>query len=93
MANSDNGNHETLLKFPCEFPIKAMGLANEEFEKTVLSIISQFAEIPREDAIHSRHSKNKKYCSLTVTILATGQEQLDKIYQALTAEKSVLVAL
>ncbi|HEV2524727.1 MAG TPA: DUF493 domain-containing protein, partial [Gammaproteobacteria bacterium] len=30
---------ETLINFPCQFPIKIMGLANDTFEGIVIAIL------------------------------------------------------
>ncbi len=84
---------DTLLEFPCEFPIKAMGPANIEFEALVVGIIRKHYPQLGEAAVTSRYSKDKNYISMTVTITATSKEQLDSIYQDLTDEERVLIAL
>lgn len=80
-------------KFPCDFPIKALGLANEEFEKAVLSIILEHVPNLSENSIRTRLSKDGKYLSMTITIHAKSKAQLDRIYLDLTACEVVLVAL
>lgn len=85
--------NESLLKFPCAFPIKAMGLDNLEFETAVLEIIRKHASDLAEGALQYQRSKENKYLSITVTITAEHQEQLDAIYYDLTAHPLVLVAL
>lgn len=86
---NDNG----LLDFPCSFPIKIMGRANDEFEILILSIIRKHSPDIGESAISVRHSKEGTYMSITATINAQSKEQLDDIYRELTAEKSVLMVL
>lgn len=84
---------ESLLQFPCEFPIKAMGRMADDVEQQVLRIIRQHApEVPAQ-AVHTRPSKNEKYLAITVTIQATSRAQLDAIYQDLTRCQAVLMAL
>jgi putative lipoic acid-binding regulatory protein len=83
---------ETLLQFPCEFPIKAMGFG-PDFETLVVGIIRQHAPHFGEGAVASRPSKGGKYMAVTVTIQAESRAQLDAIYRALTACPDVLVAL
>ncbi len=93
--------NETLLEFPCEFPIKAMGKAENSdgggdelpFDALVVSLIRKHAPDIREGAIKTRPSKNGNFISVTVTITATSKAQLDAIYYDLTAEKRVLMAL
>jgi putative lipoic acid-binding regulatory protein len=87
------GDNEILLEFPCDFSIKAMGLANNEFELLVVDIVRRHTKELRENAVCSRPSKNGKYCSITITIQATSKKQLDTIYQELHDTGKVLMAL
>jgi len=84
---------ETLLKFPCEFSIKAMGLATPDFDALVVEIVRVHAPDITEGAVRSRPSKGGKYVSVTVTINATSKHQLDTIYQALTEHERILMSL
>ena len=84
---------ETLLEFPCQFPIKAMGLSCDAFEIAVLEIINRHVSDLGEGAINSRASKNGKYTSMTITINAQSKQQLDDIYMDLTACEHVHMAL
>ncbi|HEB81277.1 MAG TPA: DUF493 domain-containing protein [Gammaproteobacteria bacterium] len=84
---------ETLLEFPCQFPIKAMGLSCEAFEIAVIEIINRHVSDLGEGAINSRASKNGKYTSMTITINAQSKQQLDDIYMDLTACEHVHMAL
>lgn len=86
-------SEETLLEFPCRFPIKAMGKADVEFDLLVLEIIQQHATAPEKTKMTSRPSANGKYLAVTVHIEATSKVQLDNIYRALSAHPLVLVAL
>lgn len=84
---------ETLLSFPCEFPIKAMGLNRADFDIQVVEIVTRYcANIP-EGAINSRLSKGGKYIAVTITISAHSKQQLDAIYQDLSDAEAVLMAL
>ena len=84
---------DTLLEFPCDFPIKAMGLADDRFEALVVSLVRKHAPDLGEGAVRSVDSKGGKYLSVTVTVRATSREQLDNIYRELTACEQVLMAL
>ncbi len=84
---------ETLLEFPCEFPIKAMGLACDELEVAVIEIINRHVEDLGEGALSMRPSKNGKYTAITITITARSKQQLDAIYIDLTACEHVSIAL
>ncbi len=84
---------ETLLEFPCDFPVKAMGLACDELEIAVIEIINRHVEYLAEDALKMRPSKTGKYTAITITITASSKEQLDAIYIDLTACEHVSIAL
>jgi len=84
---------ETLLEFPCRFPIKAMGQDDGNFEALVVELVRRHAPDLGEGAVASRASQGGKYLSVTVTVTATSREQLDNIYRELTACEQVLMAL
>jgi putative lipoic acid-binding regulatory protein len=88
-------NKETLLEFPCRFPLKAMGKADGGFEAIAVQIARKHAGLwPGEaEPVISRPSKTGKYISVTIVIEATSQAQLDAIYQDLTDCPEVLMAL
>ncbi len=88
-----NPMSETLLTFPCRFPIKAMGLACEEFETLVLDTLLQHLETHSMPEIHSRPSRDGKYQAVTVTFTATSKAQIDAMYQALHAHERVVMVL
>jgi len=84
---------ETLLEFPCQFPIKAFGLSGETLEIAVLEIVNRHVDDLAENAIKTNASKNAKYTSITVMIRATSKKQIDNIYLDLTACEHVVMAL
>lgn len=84
---------ESYLGFPCDFPIKVMGKTHKDFEATILTIIRKHSPDLGEGAISIRHSRAGTYISMTVKIPAKSKEQLDNIYQDLTAERLVLMVL
>jgi putative lipoic acid-binding regulatory protein len=84
---------ETLLKFPCDFPIKVMGKAEPGFEAMVVELISRHAPGIMETAINSRSSRGGKWVSITVTLRAESKAQLDAIYLDLSANEKVVMAL
>lgn len=89
-----NSDTETLMKFPCQFSVKAMGLAShDDFEALVVEIVSSHVADLDTGASRARASKNGKYLSVTVTFQATSKAQLDAIYYALTEHQDVLMSL
>lgn len=84
---------ETLLEFPCEFPIKIIGTADCDLDTLVFSLVRPHAPDLGEGAIRRRTSSKGRYQSITVVINAQSKAQLDAIYRALTASEHVLMAL
>lgn len=84
---------ETLLEFPCKFPVKAMGRDEDGFEALVTNIILAHAEKYIDEPVKINPSSSGKFISVTVTIEAHSKAQLDKIYQDLTDCGQVLMAL
>lgn len=84
---------ETLLEFPCDFPLKIMGETREGFAAAIVEVVLRHA--PDFDAaqLEMRASSGGKYLSLTCTVNATSKLQLDNLYRELTAHPWVKVVL
>ncbi|MBC7756796.1 MAG: DUF493 domain-containing protein [Bdellovibrio sp.] len=93
MAEHNDDITETLIEFPCDFPIKVMGETHEDFASEIIKTIQK--KLPSFDAtkIEMRGSTGGKYISLTCTVHVTAKPQLDDIYRALTAHPMVKFAL
>jgi len=92
-ADGQDSPRETALEFPCEFPIKMMGRDEPAFHEAVREIVGRHVPDVGEDAYRSALSRKANFISLTVTIMATSQQQLDSIYEELSAREEILVAL
>lgn len=84
---------ETLLEFPCDFPLKVMGATRDGFAQAIVEVVLKHA--PDFDAakVDMRPSKAGNYLSLTCTIRATSKPQLDALYGELTAHPWVKIVL
>lgn len=84
---------EVELNFPCQFPIKVVGAASEEFELQVCEIAKRHDPAFSDKALSRNQSRSGKYHSLTLAIQATSREQINAIYRDLKACELVLWAL
>lgn len=84
---------ESLLEFPCQFAIKAVGKHADDFDAVVVEIVRRHAPDIHEGAVTIRPSKAGTYLSVTVMIEASSRQQLDAIYQGLSDHPDVLMAL
>ena len=90
---TDKDTPESLIEYPCQFPIKVMGIAGDELEIAVLEIFRRHVPDIAEDSIRQRPSSKGTYMALTVTITATSREQLDALYMELTSCEHVKYCL
>lgn len=85
--------NKSLLEFPCAFPIKIMGEARDGFADAMLEVVLRHAPDFEAASMEMKASRNGKYLSLTCTILAASQEQLDGLYREISAHPMVAMAL
>lgn len=81
------------FEFPCDYQIKAMGIDDGNFHEVVIEIIRRHCDTIRDDSMRLRPSSNGKYVSVSIVIEASSREQLDNIYDDLTAHDKVLMRL
>ena len=84
---------ESLIEYPCDFPVKVMGLRVDGFAEAMCQVAQQFDPDFNPTTLEIRPSKAGNYLSVTLTIKATSREQLDNLYRALTGHPMVKVAL
>ena len=84
---------ETLIEFPCDFPIKVMGETRDDFTNEIIKTIQTKIPSFNSSQIEMRGSSGGKYTSLTCTLHVTSKSQLDDIYRALTSHPMVKVTL
>lgn len=84
---------EEIIEFPTRFPIKVMGVHEEDFTRVIIDIVQIHAPDFTETDLEIRASSGGKYVSLTVTITAVSREQLDNLYRSLTGHPLVKYVL
>lgn len=84
---------ESLIEYPSDFPIKIMGLMQDQFAQTMLELVTLHDPEFHAGKMEMRPSSAGNYISLTVTIRATSREQLDNLYRALSSHSMVKFVL
>ncbi len=84
---------DSLIEYPCRFPIKVMGAKAEGFVHAVTTVARQFDPTFDAASIELRESKGGNYLGVTITINATSREQLDELYRTLSTHPMVKVVL
>lgn len=84
---------DSLIEYPCAFPIKIMGRTEPGFAQTIVDLVKRHAPDFDPGSVEMRVSRKSKYLSLTCTVRATSREQLDALYQELCDHPLVVMVL
>lgn len=81
------------IEFPCDYPIKVMGRSSDAFESIILEVFERHAPGFDQQTITANVSSKATFTSLTITITATGPEQLEALHQDLLATGHVTMVI
>jgi hypothetical protein len=84
---------ESLIEYPCDFPIKIMGKTTPGFAQAIVALVQRHAPDFEAASVEMRTSKQSKYLSVTCTVRATSREQLDTLYKELCDHPLVVMVL
>lgn len=84
---------ESLIQYPCDFPIKVMAVSHPDVIDKLSDIVLNHDASFEKNTIEVRASAKGNYTGLTFTIKATSREQLDAVYKALHAHELVKIVL
>ena len=83
-----------VIEFPCpDYPIKILGVNAPEFNQFVLDTLERIAPDFDRSAIKIRESGKATFIAITVSITATGEQQLRELNQALRSSDLVKMVL
>jgi hypothetical protein len=83
---------DSLIEFPADISVKAMGLISADFENLISSLVLPHID-PDPVTFTTLPSKEGKYVSISIRFTAKNIEQLELVYTALKAEPRVLYTL
>ncbi len=86
-----NTKFDELLDFPCLFPFKVLGVADDALVEQVVAVLQQHA--PGDYTPTTKPSSKGNYLSVTVTVTAQNKEHLEAMYSALGQIELVRVVL
>lgn len=84
---------DSILEFPCSFPIKVIGKDEPGFRAFVIANLLVYVPELKPEDIQERPSSGGKYLSLSATFTAQSRAQVDALYEALGENKQVLMVL
>ena len=86
-------SRQTLIEYPCDFPIKIMGARVDGFAQAVIEVVLRHAPDFEPAGAEMRPSSKGNYLAVTCTFRALSQVQVDAMYRELTAHPMVKVVL
>jgi putative lipoic acid-binding regulatory protein len=93
MSASPEPQEQSLLRYPCEFPIKVIGRREDGLAQVVSEIVARHVEDFQPSTLEMRASRNARFLSLTATFTARSREQLDALYRELSGHPLVMMVL
>jgi putative lipoic acid-binding regulatory protein len=84
---------QSLIEYPCHFPIKVMGAHVEGFTEAMVFVARQFDPTFDARTVEVRPSKAGNYLGLTLSVHVTSRDQLDELYRTLTSHPMVKIVL
>ena len=84
---------DTLLEFPCDFPLKIIGKSTPCFLTDIAGLIRKHYPHTKDDAITTQYSQQSNYLSITVIVYALDQESLNALYLDLTQHPDIQMVL
>ena len=91
--NGSDPRKDSLIEYPCRFPIKVMGAMADGFAEVLAELAREFDPYFDAATMELRPSKGGNYLGVTLTITATSREQLDGLYLRLTGHPMVKIVL
>ena len=81
------------IEFPCDYPIKVLGRSSDEFRDVIVEVFERHAPGFDQETILVKGSNKGTFTSLTITITATGPDQLEALHQDLLATGHVQMVI
>lgn len=88
-----DGEDAPKIEFPCAYPVKVLGRQSDDFEAVILAVVHRHAPGYDSETVSLRASRKGRFVALTVTITATGPEQLEALHRDLLATGMVQMVL
>ena len=81
------------IEFPCDYPIKVLASTAEDLHEVIFDVFEQHAPGFDRTTVTARASSKGTVTSLTITITATGPDQLEALHQGLRATGRVKMVI
>ncbi|MDA9272239.1 DUF493 domain-containing protein [bacterium] len=85
--------NQSLMQFPCDFPLKIIGNNSASFVQEIAAIIQKHYPTVLESSLHCKPSQNSNYLAISVTLHVQNQPSLDALYLELTQHPGIKMVL
>lgn len=83
----------TLINFPCDFPIKIIGVSRDTFVSDITAIVLKHFPTTSHEALFYKKSERGNYIAMTATVYVSNQSSLDALYHELTQYPGIKMVL
>ncbi len=84
---------DEIMQFPCDLPIKVFGRNETDFADAAIAIVKSHVDTLEPSDVTQQSSREGRFISLTINIRAESREQVDAVYQDLSASDRILMVL
>lgn len=84
---------ESLIEFPCFFPVKIIGINSGMFLEEITVIVETHFPDPGHRDLRNTESKDGGYLSITAKVYVNSKNQLDDFYRAVSSHPDIKMVL
>ena len=81
------------IEFPCDYPIKVLARSAADLTEVIVAVFERHAPGFDQDTLVARASRKGTFTAITITITATGPDQLEALHQDLLATGRVQMVI
>jgi uncharacterized protein len=81
------------IEFPCDYPIKVLGRSGDDLTEVIVEVFERHSPGFDRTTIAVKASSKGTFTSLTITITATGPDQLEALHQDLLSTGRVQMVI
>ena len=81
------------IEFPCDYPIKVLARSADDLTEVIVEVFERHAPGFDQQTLVARASSKGTFTAITITITATGPDQLQALHQDLLATGRVQMVI
>ena len=81
------------IEFPCDYPVKVLARSAADLTEVIVEVFERHAPGFDQETLVARASSRGTFTAITITITATGPDQLEALHQDLLATGRVQMVI